>query len=646
MTSPSLRAFVACAALCLLAGASTAQTLIIYVDRDATGANTGATWADAFTDLQAGIAAGQAHSLATGAYSQVWVAEGSYAPAGPGGARTATFALTPQVGLYGGFAGHETRFTDRDPAAHPTILTGDLQGDDQPDWVNHWNNAYHVVTADGQETSAVLDGFVVRGGYAEDQLGGHSSGGGLRSLTGSPTIVACTFTDNFASSGAAVVLGAYWSPNLRASIRDCTFQGNLAQPYRAGALYVLGNANLELDGCAFLGNRTTGFSSPADGGAIFIEAGARVSIRRSRFVGNVSSASSPSMFEGGAICNLSDLLVLDSCVFAGNSAETGGGLWNGGDITVSQCVFSGNTAVVGGGMINFFNTATVQGCTFSANTAGDGGGLANSYSPLVDVRNCVLWANVSPGQPTMKAQVHNLNNATCEIRWSLVQGLFDIIPGEDPPDPADYPGCLAANPLFADANGADNLTGTADDDLALLSGSPARDAGRNDFVPAGLLADAAGATRFHDDPAAPDAGNGTPPLVDMGALEGGAPVVWTALGGGTPNGQGRSVLRGAGPLLAGTSGSLKLTHYMPGAAAPLFLSLGAGAAPFKGGTLVAFPPILVVWFWIDVEYEFTLAWPAWPAGASGLTLVFQFALGEPSGLFDTSLSNGLTASVP
>ncbi len=622
-----------------------AQVAIIHVDRDATGAGTGATWADAFTDLQDGLAASEAWFQGSGSYSQVWVAEGTYTPGAPGGPRTASFHMPTLGGLYGGFAGHETSFSARDPAAHPTILSGDLQGDDLPNWVNHGNNAYHVVDSDGQWLTAIVDGFTIRGGFANDSLGGHASGGAVRALDGAPTLVGCTLTDNFALSGAAVVLGGSPWGHL-ASLRDCTFSANLAQPYRAGAVYIASGAHVELLGCDFLGNRTQGFSSPADGGAVFIEAGAVVEVRDCRFVGNASVAQVPGMFEGGALCNLSDGLTLRDCLFAGNSAETGGGVWNAGDVTISDCLFSANTAAVGGGLINLFNTATLEGCSFWGNSAGDGGGLANSYSPLVRVRNCVLWGNLSPGQPTVKAQIHNLNGAADEIRWSLVQALFETIPGEDPPDPADFPGCVDADPLFGDANGADNLAGSADDDLSLAAGSPARDAGRNDFVPAGVLADASRAVRFHDDPAMPDTGLGSAPLVDMGALEGGAPRPWTVHGGGTPSGVGPSVLRGAGSLLPGSPGELRLTHAFGLGTALLFVSTDVGAAPFKGGVLVAYPPIAMFWFWLDATGEQTLPWSAWPASASGLTVVFQYAIGEPSAWKDVSLSNGLSAQVP
>jgi hypothetical protein len=62
-----------------------------------------------------------------------------YKPAGPGGDRAATFALKSGVGVYGGFAG--TRRSSGDIAASPTILSGDLNGDDGPDFANMADNS-------------------------------------------------------------------------------------------------------------------------------------------------------------------------------------------------------------------------------------------------------------------------------------------------------------------------------------------------------------------------------------------------------------------------------------------------------------------------------------------------------------------------
>jgi hypothetical protein len=71
-------------------------------------------------------------------------------------------------------------------------------------------------------------------------------------------------------------------------------------------------------------------------------------------------------------------------------------------------------------------------------------------------------------------------------------------------------GNIDANPLFL----------SAPSDLRLGAGSPAVDAGNN-AAPGlvGVTTDVSGLPRFFDDPAAPNVGAGTPPIVDMGAHE-------------------------------------------------------------------------------------------------------------------------------
>jgi len=108
-----------------------AQT-IHYVDDDAIGANTGTSWADAFTTLQPALAAAQPGD-------QIWVAAGTY---------VGNFTLAVEVGLYGGFAGTETELTQRDWKANPTILDGNLTGS--------------VVTSPvGATATTRIDGFTI-----------------------------------------------------------------------------------------------------------------------------------------------------------------------------------------------------------------------------------------------------------------------------------------------------------------------------------------------------------------------------------------------------------------------------------------------------------------------------------------------------
>ena len=149
----------------LLPAVASQHSSVIYVKADATGANNGSSWADAFTDLQLAL---------VGAVpgDEIWVTSGTYAPAGPKGDRIATFQLVSGVGIYGGFSGTETERHQRNSAANVTVLSGDLNSDDltvaaAADLANEptrSDNSFHVVTATGADDMAVLDGFIVTGG--------------------------------------------------------------------------------------------------------------------------------------------------------------------------------------------------------------------------------------------------------------------------------------------------------------------------------------------------------------------------------------------------------------------------------------------------------------------------------------------------
>jgi hypothetical protein len=145
--------------ICLFSAVLSAQ---VHVDANATGNNTGLSWADAFTDLQSAIA------IASG---DIWVAAGTYKPSAyPAGCtdcatnRDFTFQLNDGVSLYGGFAGMEGAISARNIAANPTILSGDIGAVS-----NASDNVHHVVLAAFASTTPTtrLDGFTISGGNAD-----------------------------------------------------------------------------------------------------------------------------------------------------------------------------------------------------------------------------------------------------------------------------------------------------------------------------------------------------------------------------------------------------------------------------------------------------------------------------------------------
>ena len=126
-------------------------------------------------------------------------------------------------------------------------------------------------------------------------------------------------------------------------------------------------------------------------------------------------------------------------------------------------------------------------CTLNGNAASvNGGALYNAISSPMTLANCIVWGNGTSalyGSPT--------------ATYSCIEGA--LWPGI---------GNINADPRFAAAG-----------DAHLLSTSPCIDAGNNGAVPAGVSTDLDGRPRFVDVPGIPDSGNGTPPIVDMGAYE-------------------------------------------------------------------------------------------------------------------------------
>ncbi|AWW00338.1 hypothetical protein DJ013_20030 [Arcticibacterium luteifluviistationis] len=70
----------------------------MYVNKNASGAENGSSWTDAYTDLQ--------DALSKGKYVTAWVAAGTYKPTS-GTDRNISFQIPDNVKVYGGFIGNE-----------------------------------------------------------------------------------------------------------------------------------------------------------------------------------------------------------------------------------------------------------------------------------------------------------------------------------------------------------------------------------------------------------------------------------------------------------------------------------------------------------------------------------------------------------
>jgi hypothetical protein len=253
------------------------QPAVLYVDCDAAPGGDGRSWKTALDHLPGALAMAR---LSRGVWQEIWVAEGTYAPGAGANSQNSSFDLVDGVALYGGFKGTETARSQRDPLLHPTILSGDLQGDDRPGYANTADNAYHVVRAQDVGAATILDGFTIQGGYTTTLYGEYTSAGaGLFFRHASPVVRNCTIQGNRAMEGA----GAFCYDLSYPVFEACRFEHNLI--------------DVPITGGAGMTNRT---SSPL--------------VLNCTFVGNLCIGA------GGAMCNWDCSPVILNCTFCWNTA--------------------------------------------------------------------------------------------------------------------------------------------------------------------------------------------------------------------------------------------------------------------------------------------------------------------------------------
>ena len=248
-------------ALCSYEVVAQPDIAVVRVDGDNGSPNgNGTGWGEqAFKYLQDGLV--EAAELANDPqydHVEVWVAatDDPYRP-GPPGDRTASFQLRDKVELYGGFAGNEDDLSERKIYENITVLSGDLEGDDDEPGGDRLDNSFHVVTTPPQSITTRIDGFVIRGGEADGRGVPTSDKGAGMFVQGFPIgIVNCTFTDNRAGCaepfndqtpgyGAALYIGSTDAPPgepvAGPDIVNCTFYNNLAEHAgEGGALHHAG----------------------------------------------------------------------------------------------------------------------------------------------------------------------------------------------------------------------------------------------------------------------------------------------------------------------------------------------------------------------------------------------------------------------
>jgi len=251
---------------------------VVYVDCNATGLNNGSNWDNAYTELRDALA-----DIRTGLLpcaSNIWVADGNYAPAESDDPSPAnkTFQMINGINVYGHFAGidaQETMLCQRNlaDANNETILTGDINGNNTAD--------VNIVVTDA---NMLLDGFTVKKGLTA----------GIYANNHKSTILNCTVKNNnigmnFVNHANAVITNCLINNNSSygistnntagLDINSCTvnlntghnlyavsgvvrtFDSVFSNSTAGGGIYATSNCNLTAENCTIASNHVDGVYS-------------------------------------------------------------------------------------------------------------------------------------------------------------------------------------------------------------------------------------------------------------------------------------------------------------------------------------------------------------------------------------------------
>jgi hypothetical protein len=356
-----------------------------------------------------------------------------------------------------------------------------------------------------ESAAAVIDGITVMNGRA-------GIAGAVFCQYSSPTIRNCVFRDCLGDT-AGNSAGAVGYRVSEATIADCVLTQNYGHVAGIRCQY----SRITVRRCNIFDN-----ARPAIGA----ENSSSLLVEDCRIVSNGNWSSG-----AGVRCNGGTLTILD-CVVSNNEAEGEGGAVycvSVGEALISNSLFVANSSDSRGGCISCRNSnLTISGCTFTGNSAYYEGGAVYNWDSTTTLVNSISWANSAATGP-------ELSLSSAQRPCQLTVAFCDVAGGA----PAVYvpAGCelvwgdgnIDADPVFVSPDA---------DDFRVAAGSPCIDAADNEAVPADTFDldgdgdtdepipfDLDGNPRFVDDPDTDDTGNGTPPIVDMGAYEFQAGVV-------------------------------------------------------------------------------------------------------------------------
>ena len=273
--------------------------------------------------------------------------------------------------------------------------------------------------------------------------GANPFGGGIYCLDASNPIIRHNIIENNVTT-------SYWGEGagIRCLEASPVIEFNVIRQNRCDMLIGHGGGiALTNTGCTVNGNLITD-NRAAEGGGVF-QVG-NVVITENIISNNMGN------FGAGMLCEGGDILVMNNTI-SGNSGDAGAGLACGyGQITVKDNVIISNRANYGGGIYYLVAEIEIDGNTIVGNYADLGGAIyASMQSENATLRNCILWnessdeiySDVYGGYPTV---------SYCDIRggWEG-EGNMDCDPMFCSPEYDDYHLHTSSCCVGAGENGVD-----------------------------------------------------------------------------------------------------------------------------------------------------------------------------------------------
>jgi hypothetical protein len=201
---------------------------IVRVSVDGDAAADGSSWEDA-TTIEHAVTLSQQNGA-----TQIWMKAGTYSV-------NTTPINFDNLLIYGGFAGTESKLSERDWHVNQTVFDGN-------------NSVSPLRNSDlGATVSSVLDGVIVQNGLNKVGSNGSENGGGMILANG-------------------------------ATVRNCIFRNNRTQNDKNGAAIHCHSGNIKIENSLFVNNTSTG-----NGGAVQVGGGTTATLINCTFANNQST---------------------------------------------------------------------------------------------------------------------------------------------------------------------------------------------------------------------------------------------------------------------------------------------------------------------------------------------------------------------